>query len=362
MMMIGRWLSLLVLLAGWIGTPSAALAQSPELLQLRSGSPATDRMVVDSAGGIVAHGVLGQGVIPATGPGERLMWHPFKGAFRAGSAGAAGSTAWDDADIGFYSWAGGTQTTASAFGSFAFGDQSVASAVGAVAFGSQTVASGTVGFTAGASNECSGFACVAVGYTNRAAGQGSVAIGYRVHASANYSVALGHRAHSGHQGAIVFSDAATTDSIRSTANNQFSARAAGGYRLFTNASLTTGVTMSAGGSSWNVVSDRNRKENVLFLNGEDVLDRLSRVPVTSWNYIEEGKSVRHIGPMAQDWNREFQLNDDPLTINQGDFDGVNLAAIQALEARTAQLQRENAELRDRLDRMERLLEALQPSP
>jgi trimeric autotransporter adhesin len=32
----------------------------------------------------------------------------------------------------------------------------------------------------------------------------------------------------------------------------------------------------------------------------------------------------------------FALNDDPLTINQADFDGVNLAAIQALERRTAQ--------------------------
>jgi len=362
-MMIGRWLPLVLVMAGWIGAPSPALAQASQLLQLRSGSPASDRMVVDSAGGMVLRGVLGLGVIPATGPGERLMWHPFKGAFRAGGVATGGaSTVWDEANVGFYSWAGGFQTRASAYTSVALGDQTVASGVSSVALGANTVVSGTAGFSAGASNECSGFTCVALGFTSRAAQQGSVAIGYRVHASANYSVALGHRAHARHTGAIVFGDAATTDSIRSTANNQFSARAAGGYRFFTNATLTAGVTLNAGGSAWNVVSDRNRKENFLFVDGEDVLDRLRLVPVTSWNYIEEGRSIRHIGPMAQDWNRAFQLNDDPLTINQGDFDGVNLAAIQALEARTARLQRENAELKERLERMERLLETLQPSP
>lgn len=43
----------------------------------------------------------------------------------------------------------------------------------------------------------------------------------------------------------------------------------------------------------------------------------------------------------------FPLNDDPLTINSGDFDGINLAAIQALERRTAELREKTAEV-DRL--------------
>ena len=119
---------------------------------------------------------------------------------------------------------------------------------------------------------------------------------------------------------------------------------AGGWRLFTNAARTTGVALNAGGSSWNVVSDRNRKENFLDLDGEFVLERLRDVPVTTWNYIDEGRHVRHIGPMAQDWHRAFALSDDPLTINQGDFDGVNLAAIRALERRTAGLQEAYAAL------------------
>ena len=344
--------ALIVCAAALAFHPSPSAAQSDILLQLRSGSPQGDRLRVDSAGGFVAMGTLGVGIIPATGCGYRMMWYPFRGAFRAGTTDDGGScNYWDDANIGFYSWAGGNLSRASAFATFAFGDQMVVSGVDAAGFGASSTVSGTAGFSTGASNLCTGFTCVAMGFTNRAAGQGSVAIGYRVHASADYTVALGHRAHAKNTGAFAWADASTTDSLRSTANNQFSTRAAGGYRLFTNATLTTGVTLNAGGSSWNVVSDRNRKERFQAVDGEDVLMRLRGVPVTSWNYIAEGREVRHIGPMAQDWHAAFALNDDPLTINQGDFDGVNLAAVQALERRTAEQAERIVELEGEVARL-----------
>jgi hypothetical protein len=81
------------------------------------------------------------------------------------------------------------------------------------------------------------------------------------------------------------------------------------------------------------------------VDGEDVLRRLRAVPVTSWNGIAEGPGVRHIGPMAQDWHAAFALNDDPLTIHQGDLAGATLAAVQALLSRTDALREENAALR-----------------
>ena len=291
-------------------------AQSDILLRLRSGSPAGDRFRVDSASGFIAQGNLGIGIIPASGSGERVMWHPFKAAFRAGSIGSGG-TYWDEGNVGFYSFATGYNT--------------IASALSSVAFGYHSSATGSYSF--------------AGGYTGNATGTGSIALGYRSTADANYAVAIGQRASAnGFSGAFVISDASTTDSTEASANNQFSGRMAGGWRLFTNAARTTGVALNAGGSSWNVVSDRNRKENFLDLDGEFVLERLRDVPVTTWNYIDEGRHVRHIGPMAQDWHRAFALSDDPLTINQGDFDGVNLAAIRALERRTAGLQEAYAAL------------------
>jgi trimeric autotransporter adhesin len=324
----------LALTAG--ATPVAA--QSDILLQLRSGSPQGDRFRIDSAGGVVALGQLGIGIIPASGCGYRMMWYPYRGSFRAGSTADGGAcNYWDDANHGFYSWAGGNLTTASQYATFAFGDQARATAIYAVAFGNSTQVSGSYGFGAGYQSRCSGTGCSAVGYLVNAAGQGAVALGFRSTADADYSVAIGHRASTnGHTGSFVISDASTTDSTEANANNQFMSRFAGGYRLFTNSSETLGVSIAASGNSWASISDRNRKENIVWLDGEDVLRRLRSVPVASWNYIGIETGARNIGPMAQDWHAAFPLNSDSLTINQADFDGVNLAAVQALERRTAE--------------------------
>jgi autotransporter adhesin len=283
---------------------------------------------VDSSSAFVAKGVLGVGALPFTGAGERLTWDPYHAAFRAGSIGSAG-TQWDLANTGFYTWAGGYNTIALGLSSFAMGYQSTA-------LGSYSNA---------------------LGYTANADGTGAVAIGYRTTADADYSVAIGQRASTnGHAGAIVLSDGSTTDSTQASANNQFTVRAAGGVRLFTNATMTVGVQVAAGGSSWAVISDRNRKEDFLNVNGEDILARLRLLPVSTWRYRDEAdRSTLHIGPMAQDWHRAFGFTTDDRTINMSDFDGVNLAAIKALEARTAALQAENAELRAARKRI-RLLE------
>jgi hypothetical protein len=322
--------AILAVLSTAVAAPAAG--QSDILLRLRSGSPLGDRFRVDSASGVVAKGVLGYGIIPFTGAGERMMWHPNKAAFRAGSIGSAG-TQWDDPNTGYYTWAGGYNTIALGLASFAMGYQSTA-------LGSYSTA---------------------LGYTANADGTGAVAIGYRNTADADYSVAIGQRASTnGHAGAIVLSDGSTTDSTQASANNQFTVRAAGGYRLFSNATMTTGMQMSAGGSSWVVISDRNRKEGFLGVDGEDVLARLRFVPVTTWRYRDEAdRSTFHIGPMAQDWHRAFGFTSDDRTINMSDFDGVNLAAIKALEARTAALQAENAGLRAQNQRLEERLERLE---
>src|SRR5215218_2632294 len=119
-----------------------AAAQSDILLRLRSGSPLGDRFRVDSASGLVAKGVLGVGIIPFTGAGERMMWHPNKAAFRAGSIGSAG-TQWDDPNVGYYTWAGGYNTQALGLASFAMGYQSTALGSYSTALGYTANADGT---------------------------------------------------------------------------------------------------------------------------------------------------------------------------------------------------------------------------
>jgi trimeric autotransporter adhesin len=310
-----------------------AAAQSDILLRLRSGSPLGDRFRVDSAGGTVAMGALGIGIIPQTGAGERMMWYPFRAVFLAGGV---NGTAWDDGNLGFYG----------------------------AAFGFNSTLKGNYGFVTGYQSSVMLSYGVAMGYTANSDGQGAIAIGYRATADADYSLALGQRASTnGHQGAIVISDQSSTDSLEASANNQFSVRAAGGYRLFTNATKTTGMQMAAGGSSWTVISDRNRKQDFLAVEGEDILARIRTLPVSTWRYRDEAdRSTLHIGPMAQDWHRAFGFTRDELTINMSDFDGVNLAAIQALERRTAELQAQQAEvvrLRTELTETQRRLAELE---
>jgi trimeric autotransporter adhesin len=339
-----------------VASSAPAVAQSDILLQLRSGSPAGDRFRVDSAGGVVAVSRLGIGIIPASGPGYRMMWHPFKAAFRAGGTddGLTGNM-WDDVNIGFYSWAGGNQTVAKAFATFAFGDQVEVTGVDAAGFGSTNIVGGTAAFSAGASNHACGFASVAIGFTNTtgsispncaSGGQGSVAIGYRVTADADYAVALGQRASAdGHDGVFVAGDFSTTDSIEAVANNEFAARYAGGYRFRTNATLTTGCNLPAGSGVFSCSSSRMLKDRFGLVDGEDVLARIRNIPVSSWSYIGERAAVRHLGPVAEDFYAAFGLGVDSKSIGLLDIDGVNFAAVKALEARTRELEAELAELR-----------------
>jgi hypothetical protein len=324
-------LSRLALTAAVTAVLSApAAAQSDILLRLRSGSPAGDRMRVDSAGGLVSMGSLGIGIIPQTGAGERMMWYPFRAVFLAGGV---NGTNWDDGNLGFYG----------------------------AAFGYNTTLKGNYSFVTGYQSSVQQSYGVAMGYTANSDGVGAIAIGYRATANGDYSLALGHRASAnGFDGAIVISDNSTTDSLQASQNNQFNVRAAGGYRLYSNATETVGVSINAGGSSWNVISDRNRKESFLGIDGEDILSRIRSLPVTTWQYRDEqDRAVRHIGPMAQDWHAAFGFSPDNTTINMSDFDGVNLAAIQALEARTTEQAGEIQALRGQVAERDARIESLE---
>jgi hypothetical protein len=305
------------------------------LLRLRSGNPLSNRFFVDSAGGVAALGELGVGEIPVSGPGYRMMWFPNRAAFRAGGVTAS---EWDDPYIGFFSWAGGFNSIATGYNAFAFGQDNNVSGTYGVAFGSTNAVAGTGGFAAGLNASCDGLGCVSMGFRAAAGGTGSVALGYRVTADADYATALGHRASAnGHSGAFIRGDASTTDSLLAVANNEFAVRAAGGYRFRTNATLTTGCNLPAGSGAFSCSSSRTLKEHFAGVDGEDLLSRIRGVPVNTWSYVDEPGGVRHLGPFAEDFRAAFGLGSDERSIGLLDIAGVNFAAVQALEARTAEL-------------------------
>ncbi len=329
-----------------------AAAQSDILLQLRSGSPAGDRFRVDSAGGVVALGQITIGIIPATGAGTRMMWHPSKASFRAGYADLGGQ--FDESNIGYYSIAAGALVTAAANYSVALGNQNTVevSAQCGTAIGSgnkvwgSSGSIGTCGMALGLNNDVLDQAGVAIGHNNWSDGNSATAIGYTSTADADYSTALGYRASTnGHTGAMVLSDASSTDSTEASANNQLMARFAGGYRLWTNATKTNSCAIAANGTNWVCSSSRTLKESFTPVDGEELLARIRGVELNRWTLIGDPARTPHLGPFAEDFHAAFGLGDDPKAIGHQDIDGVNFGGVKALDARTLQMQSEIQALR-----------------
>ena len=324
--------------------PAVASAQTPDsAFAVSRGGQSLLRVNVD--GGLKLGGTYdgdGSGTgIPIEGAGTRFMWYPRKGAVRGGGI---NGTQWDAANIGSYS----------------------------VAFGQDVRASGDNGVAFGLRSTAAQISSFAVGEDNTASGAASVALGYHAHTNAR-------------QGSFVFSDRSSVDTLRAGTNHSASWRVSGGFRIFTAPLLTTGVTIQSGavvsnwgqsnaviststgamlstGGVWQNASDVNRKHGFLAVDGEDVLTRLRGLSVSTWTYNSEAETVRHLGPTSQDFKAAFGLGSDEKSIGTVDADGVALAGVKALDARSLDqakridaLERENEELRARLERIEKAL-------
>ena len=89
-----------------------------------------------------------------------------------------------------------------------------------------------------------------------------------------------------------------------------------------------GAYLTAGGA-WTNASDRNKKNNITSLNGSDVLNNIMSLPVYHWMYNGTNNEY-HIGPMAQDFSRIFQIGDSS-GISSIDPAGVALIGVQELK-------------------------------
>lgn len=328
---------------------------------------------------IAADMSLTPGNPPVQGAGRRMMWYADKVAFRAGKVEA---DEWDKDNIGEGSFAIGNNTIASGYVSIAMGTNTEASGSGSVAFGSSTNAIGNFSMAMGVSATASGAYSTAIGYETTASSSGSIAIGFETTASGsvstamgntttasgNYSTAMGsYVSTNNHAGSFVIGDNSTTTVMNAANDNNFRARFAGGYRLFTSANLSTGCTLFAGDNAWTTGSDVRTKENLAEVNGEDFLKKISGFHLTSWNYKTQNPAIfRHYGPMAQDFYAAFGKDKygtigNDTTINSADFAGVSFIAIQALEKRTQkieQLEKENEALKRMLLELKKEVDAL----
>lgn len=112
------------------------------------------------------------------------------------------------------------------------------------------------------------------------------------------------------------------------------------------------------GSSWINASDRRLKQGFAPVDAQAVLEKVAALPLQQWSYKAQ-PDQKHLGPMAQDFRAAFGLGADDTSIATVDADGVALAAVQGLNQKlTEELKRqdtENAQLKARLERLEKLL-------
>lgn len=378
----------------WISLSTYKLQQNINMNgKFLSADGSSSGMTILSNGTLVSQG---QGYTPglsSSGAGSRMIWYPGKSAFRAGEV---SGNQWDDENIGVYSFstgngntakgtssvALGSNSTASGTESFAFGYYAAASGNGAIAIGDNVSASGLRSLAMLSRSEATHDYAVAIGDGATASENHAVAIGYRNNATGRYSISLGQDSEASGIGAVAIGKYAIANGANSfalgagahnngkegsfslsdgvnyyvynDANNQMMMSFAGGYKLYSDRYLEVGVQLTPNSNSWSTISDVHRKENFAEINGEEMLDKIASLKLVSWNYKGQNPSNnRHFGPMAQDFYQAFGKDrygtvGNDTTINQADFDGINLIAIQALEKRTAALIIENEKLKQQL--------------
>jgi hypothetical protein len=119
--------------------------------------------------------------------------------------------------------------------------------------------------------------------------------------------------------------------------------AAGFWQLAGNAGTTPGVNFLGTTDNQPLEIRVNNQRAVRIEYTTDtraVLEKLCRLPVTEWNLISQPAGIRHIGPMAQDFQAAFGVGEDDRHISTSDADGVALAAIQGLNQKVEQAVKE----------------------
>jgi hypothetical protein len=331
----------------------------------------------------VGHSVVGGGYHNTTSASLTTVGGGYANvASRRGATVSGGAS--NTADARISTIGGGFRNEASGWGDTISGGRHniTSSLYPTIGGGAENTAAGLAATVAGgAGNEATAsHATVGGGLSNRATdihatviggyeniGEGSfstVAGGSHNMAAGDHSLAAGHRARVAaiHRGAFLYADSSDSD-FHSAGANEFAVRATGGVRFVTaidsSGSPVAGVELAPGSGSWSSLSDREVKSDVSPADGSQVLMLLTELPIFTWNYTGQDPSIRHLGPMAQDFHAAFGLGESDRHIGNVDADGVALAAIQGLyelvqdkDAQLASQQQQIAALETRLAALE----------
>lgn len=273
---------------------------------------------------------------------------------------------------------GGANNTASGSGS----------TIGGGVFNTVSNADATIG--GGYDNDATGWRCVigggtfnsASGYLSTiAGGEANVASGQRVAigggyrhnvagdysaipggyadtatVNATYSLAFGRGVYINVASRVMFFDGSVSGRL---AVNRDDRDGGAGYPLHvgTNSTNGNGAYLTPGGI-WTNGSSRTFKENFQPLDSSELLDKISNLSVTSWNY--KNSTERHIGPMAEDIVGAFDVGAiresdgqrDNQYLSSSDVAGIALAGVQELLKKIEALEKKNADLEKRINELE----------
>jgi trimeric autotransporter adhesin len=213
---------------------------------------------------------------------------------------------------------------------------------------SSAILGGTSNNTAGAE------ASVVGGSNNTAAGTQSVVVGgFGNIANGMGSLAAGTKAKALQNGCFVWGDT-LNDNVECNTTDAFVVRARGGVSFFTagTSAAYTGATLPAGAGAWTTLSDVNVKTAFQNIDVRAVLNKVIRMPITSWQYKAQS-GVRHIGPTAQAFAQSFGLGESDTGISTVDADGVALAAIQGLNQKVESQAKLISNRDKKIDQLER---------
>jgi hypothetical protein len=147
-------------------------------------------LLIEGEDGLAVTGTFGQGdTITQSGSGARLLFNPRKAAFRVGDA---GTTSWNNANIGDYSIGMGNNAEAPATGALAIGENANASALHSIALGNGAAASANFATAIGRNTQAKGQSSFASGFATIANGAYSMSHGVGTNAYGNASIALGN--------------------------------------------------------------------------------------------------------------------------------------------------------------------------
>ena len=251
---------------------------------------------------------------------------------------------------------GGTSNTASSY------DATVGGGANNTASGSHAIVGG------GSYNTASGYsATVGGGGGNITSGDYSaIPGGYydTLTSSADYSMAFGRGVYLNLAYAVAFFDGTYDGRLAINRDNRD-----GGINypihVGTNTGNGNGAYLTEGGV-WTNGSSRTFKENFQALNRQELLEKISSLPVEAWNF--KNSEERHIGPVAEDFVSAFDVGAvredgtrDNKYLSTEDIAGVALAGVKELIKENQEQKQENQELRQMIEKLSQKITELEKS-